>query len=64
MFGDTEPPEEHTHNLLVVQVTSKGFDDEEGLAQISLNDKPVMCQRNETGHYRGLHIVILNPQTG
>ena len=25
MFGDTEPPEEHTHNLLVVQVTSKGL---------------------------------------
>ena len=49
--------------MIVVHVNSAGFD---GLdkAEIFVNDRPVKMGKNESGHYRGLHIVVLNPKTG
>ena len=33
------------------------------MANITLNGEKVVCEPNENKHYRGLHIVIVNPST-
>ena len=49
--------------VLVVQVESAGFD-AGNFAKISINDVAVQVAKNENGHYRGLHIVIINSLDG
>ena len=48
---------------MVIQVTSAGYNGG-NFAKIMINDKQVKVEKNENNHYRGLHIVIVNPQTG
>ena len=47
---------------MVLQVTSAGFEAGK-MSKITLNKKVVELKKNENGHERGLHIVILNPIT-
>ena len=51
------------NKILVVQVESSGFEGE-NLAKITLNGFQVVMNKNESNHYRGLHIVIINPDLG
>ena len=34
------------------------------LAKISIDGQVVELNKNENGHYRGLHIVVINPSSG
>ena len=49
--------------LIHVKVESAGFNGG-NLAQITVNDITTCLQKNENGHKRGLHIVVINPMTG
>ena len=51
------------NGVLVVQASSGGFEGG-NFAKITLNNYPVNIEKNENGHFRGLHIVILNPENG
>ena len=42
---------------------SAGFDDG-NMARIAINDKPIVMEPNETGHFRGLHLAIIDPKSG
>ena len=48
---------------LVVQVISAGYEAGD-YAQITVNGRIVDVEQNSDGHFRGLHIVVLNPKTG
>ena len=48
---------------VIIQVSSSGFDGFNE-AEIILNGSKVEVEKNEHGHYRGLHIVIINPTNG
>ena len=52
-----------SHNSLVVQVSSAGFAGG-NLAEILVNDLAVKCKMNENGHQRGLHVVVIDAETG
>ena len=45
---------------LVVTVKSSGFTGD-NFAEISIGSTPVKLKRNENGHDRGLHVVVINP---
>ena len=49
--------------LIHVEVKSAGLN-AGNFAEISVNQKLIKLDQNENGHYRGLHIVIINPHTG
>ena len=42
---------------------SAGFEDG-NIAEIRLNGNLIYVEKNESNHYRGLHIVIVNPANG
>lgn len=44
---------------MLIQVTSAGFDGDNE-ATIRINNELVMVQPNESNHFRGLHIVVIN----
>lgn len=46
-----------------MQVSSAGYNGG-NLAKITIDGVPVRCEKNSQGHYRGLHIVIINPANG
>ena len=48
---------------MVVHVISAGFDSG-NLAKILINDKLIKVETNESGHLRGLHIVVISPING
>lgn len=48
---------------MVVHAKSAGYDGG-NFAKISINNVAVPIDKNETGHYRGLHIVLINPKNG
>lgn len=48
---------------MVVQASSAGFN-AGNEAQITINNKPVILEKNENDNYRGFHIVVINPQDG
>ena len=48
---------------LVIQVTSAGYEAELP-AMITINNSPVSLKKNSSGHFRGLHIVIVDSVTG
>ena len=48
---------------MVIQARSSGFEGA-NLAKISINNIPIKVEENESSHYRGLHIVIINPSNG
>lgn len=47
----------------MIQCKSAGFDSG-NYAKISMNDFSVEVERNYQNHYRGLHIVVINPNNG
>ena len=49
--------------VMIIQVVSAGFDGG-NQAVITINDVPIEVGKNESGHYRGLHIVLVNPLNG
>lgn len=49
--------------LYVVEAMSAGKDAGD-FAKIIINDEIVEMERNENYHFRGLHIVVLNPYNG
>ena len=48
---------------LVIKVTSAGYASGEQ-TEITVNGKAVKPETNENGHFRGLHIVLINPLSG
>ena len=50
-------------SLVVVKCSSAGFLAGD-YAEISINGVGIDVDRNEHGHYRGFHIVIINPSNG
>lgn len=55
--------DELKRETLVVQASSSGFEGK-NFAMIKLNGFQVTMEKNESGHYRGLHLVIFNPYKG
>lgn len=53
-----------TNKMVVIQAESAGFKYFEGFAKISINDAAVEVARNESNHYRGLHVAIIEPASG
>ena len=49
--------------LVTLTAESAGWD-AGNYAVIKLNDQQIRVQQNENGHYRGLHIVALDPERG
>lgn len=47
----------------MIQAESAGFE-AGNYAKIIINNFQIEMQRNENGHYRGLHMVIFNPYKG
>lgn len=44
---------------MVIKVSSAGYD-AGNYAKITLNDVPLQVEMNDSKHYRGLHIVLIN----
>ena len=49
------------NQIFVVQAISAGFSSG-NFAKIVINDSQVFVEKNESGNYRGLHIVVVNPK--
>lgn len=49
--------------LLVVNASSAGYNGANE-AKIMVNDELIQLEKNENGHFRGLHIVVINRQNG
>lgn len=49
--------------LIVISAQSAGFKGG-NKAEIRINDVPVKCSANTLDGYRGLHIVLINPNNG
>lgn len=47
----------------VVQAVSAGFE-AGNFAKIIIDNKPVKLPKNENGHHRGLHLVVMNSSNG
>ncbi len=47
----------------MVQALSAGFDGG-NYAKIIINDVIINVGKNSNGHYRGLHMVVINPKNG
>lgn len=50
-------------HVLVIQAQSGGFSAGK-FAKVTLNDTPITPANNESGHLRGLHMVVVSPSTG
>lgn len=51
------------HKSITVDVLSAGFNAGD-IAEITVMDVLVIVEKNEHNHYRGLHIVVINPTNG
>ena len=51
------------NDLILIQVSSAGFKGG-NFAKISINDAQVEVEKNDRGHDRGLHIVVIDPVNG
>lgn len=47
----------------IVSVSSAGYH-AGNFARIYINDVPIYFERNESNHFRGLHICVINPLDG
>ena len=54
---------DYQEKIQVIKVESAGYD-AGNYAKITINDVPVNILPNESGHRRGLNIVIIDPSTG
>ena len=59
------PPksENDSNKVIVVQVQAAEAEGG-GFAYVTIDDEPVVVDCNENNHYRGLHIVVINPNNG
>ena len=48
---------------MIIQATSQAEEDEVYVS-ITIDGEPIEVAPNEDGHYRGLHVVVLHPNTG
>ena len=48
-------------NNICIQVISAGYD-AGNYAKISINNIPIIMQPNLNQHYRGLHVIVINPE--
>ena len=48
---------------MVISVVSAGFNSG-NKALITLNDVQIFVEANDSNHYRGLHVVVINPVDG
>ena len=64
-FSDIKAPRspENEEHLVVIQASSAGFNGG-NFARMTINEVPVDLEPNVNGHYRGLHVVIINPNSG
>lgn len=51
------------YSLTSIEVKSAGFDGK-NIAEVLINDVPVEVSKNKNDHYRGLHLVIIDPTDG
>ena len=49
--------------FILISVSSAGFK-AGNFATISINNIPIIVNSNENGHFRGLHIIMINKQNG
>ena len=49
--------------MITIKATSSGFNGLD-LAKVSINGTPVSIEANESGHHRGLNIVVVDPSNG
>lgn len=54
---------EKNKQVVIVQAISSGFNGG-NYAEITLNGSKVWIEKNDHNHFRGLHIVIINPLNG
>lgn len=52
-----------TQTIYIIKATSAGFHAGK-FSEISVNNLPVSVDLNHNSHYRGLHIVVINPNNG
>lgn len=52
-----------SNKVIVVQVQAAEAEGG-GFAYVTIDDEPVVVDCNENNHYRGLHIVVINPNNG
>lgn len=66
---DTRSPEAKSTSrfrdsrIIEIKIKSAGFN-AGNAAIITINNVPVVLERNVNNHYRGLHIVVINPKNG
>ena len=46
----------------MIQVKSAGYN-AGNFAQVTIDGTPVEMEKNENGHFRGLHVIVVNPYT-
>lgn len=54
------PAQKEDANVLVITATSSGYE-AGSTSVITLNNAMVACQKNTSGHHRGLHVVVVDP---
>ena len=59
---NAKPPPKMSDALLVVKVVSSGFEGKNS-AEITINNEKVEIEENENGHFRGLHVAIIHPNS-
>ena len=62
-FEGGENGEKDGKNFIIVQAQSAGYNGG-NFAKIMINNTPVEVAKNESNHFRGLHIVVIEPNTG
>ena len=53
----------YKEKVILIQVSSAGFE-AGNYAKITINNYKVAVNKNENGHERGLHLVVINPESG
>lgn len=55
--------DDYDDDMMMIQVSSGGLLGGD-FARITINKAIVKCEKNESGHYRGLHVVLVNSANG
>ena len=56
------PDKMRQDKIMIIKCCSRGGNG--GKGKISVNGIPIEMYQNESGHWRGIHIVIINPNNG
>lgn len=63
LFGDPNRKPVPDKETMIIEAGSGGYN-ATNFASITIDDVPVTMEKNENNHYRGLHIVVINPYLG